>query len=97
LFFFLDGMNTMTAASKRFNSCTVRRIIKETHSTLSLTTGKTTKGYTKVVTKACGTPLFGAPESLTGICLSCARGWEVKDNRFVNEEERKWAANEGKS
>lgn len=91
-------MNTMTTASKPpFNSCTVRRIVKETHYLLSMATGKTGKGRSKVVTKACGTPLFGEPESLTGICLSCARGWEVEDNRFVNEEERKWAANEGKS
>jgi hypothetical protein len=87
----------MTVAKPYFHSCTVRRIIKETHSILNMTTGKSTKGRIKIVTKACGTPLFGEPESLTGICLSCARGWSVQNNRFASEKERERAASEGKS
>lgn len=82
----------MTTASNGpwgpFGNCTARRIVKETHSTLNMATGKETKGRIKIVTKACGTPLFGGPESWTGICRSCTGGWEVRDNRFASAKER---------
>ncbi len=65
--------------------CTIKRIVTVQHSTFNLRTGKRTKGKTEVVTQECGTPLFG---EATGICRSCAQGWEVKGNRFASKAER---------
>jgi len=70
------------------NSCTVMRTFRRTHGTLDLVTGKTGKGRSETVTEACNVPLFGPPESKTGICRACAEGWEVPDNRFANEKEK---------
>jgi hypothetical protein len=70
------------------SSCTILRTFKVTHGTLDLATGKTAKGRSETVTQPCNTPLFGAPETATGVCRSCAEGWEVPDNRFATPEEK---------
>lgn len=70
------------------SQCTIRRTKKITHSTINMATGKKTPGKVEVVTEKCGTPLFGALENETGVCLSCVKGWEVKDNKFANADEK---------
>jgi hypothetical protein len=93
-----QGRGGENVKKKSYHSlCTVLRTVKVAEETVNMVTGKRGKARTWIETKACGTPLFGAPESLTGICLSCARGWSVEDNRFASEKERERAASEGKS
>ena len=74
---------------KQSTQCTIRRIVVVRHSTIDMQTGKETPGKTQVVTEACGTPLFGDP---TGVCRSCAEGWQVKGNKFASDKEKTRAA-----
>lgn len=76
---------------KIYSLCMVRRTAKITNHSVNMQTGAKTGGETKVVTQACGTPLFNDEHQKAGVCRSCSEGWEVKDNTFATPEEKKRA------
>lgn len=77
---------------RRYTQCTIRRRMKVTYGTIQFGGGKSTKPTrTAIETGACEKPLFGAQEIRTGICSSCAKGWEVPDNTFSSARQRKLA------
>lgn len=60
-----------------YYECTIMRRFTRTHSTINMETGAvTSSGEVTVHTEACRAPLFGDLERATGVCNSCARGWE---------------------
>lgn len=67
--------------------CQIKRIMVIRHSTVDMRTGEQTPGKIEVVTKECGTPLFGDQ-----VCRGCAQGWEVEENKFASEKEKARAA-----
>lgn len=68
--------------------CTIRRTVKVTHYRVNMATGKRTKGRSEIVTEPCGVPLFSDEHRRTGVCDSCAKGWDVEGNRFANAKEK---------
>lgn len=78
--------------STRHTSCTITRtFVRKTYSFVDLKTPISAE----TVTEPCATPLFSEDEATTGVCRSCARGWEVPNNRFANEAERERALKVG--
>lgn len=57
------------------SSCAVVRTILVTHGTIRFGTGEYTEHEKRWETKPCGGPLFGDDERRSGVCRSCARGW----------------------
>jgi hypothetical protein len=82
----------LTSKKPRYSSCTILRTFVRTYGgTLNMVTGEIKPGNRKeTVTEVCGVPLFG-DDVWTGVCTSCRRGWEVPDNTFANDAERKRA------
>ena len=73
---------------KSFSGCTIKRTFERRHSVLNMVTGKPKAVRSEIVTEPCGTPLFGDIPQQTGICDSCAGGWEHPKNKFANEKEK---------
>lgn len=78
----------LSTKKKLHDSCTIRRTFKRTHGTLSLQTGKCSEDRSEIVTEPCNTPLFEDLAKETGICRSCAEGWEHPENKFASKEEK---------
>ncbi len=79
---------------RRYTQCIIRRTAKVTYGNMQFGGGKPTKPEperTAIETGACEKPLFGVQEIRTGICSSCAKGWEVPDNKFSSARQRKLA------
>lgn len=74
-----------------FSACTVLRVKKVRHGTMTFGSGETEMTHMTVETEPCGTPLFKEDETRAGICRSCAGGWNVDANRFVDDAERRRA------
>lgn len=74
--------------SQVHHSCTILRTSEVTHGTLSMNGGGYKKGKTEIVTEPCGTPLFDDVRKASGVCRSCANGWEVEGNKFANKAEK---------
>lgn len=74
---------------KIHHACTILRTCEITHGTMSMAPGGGyKKGKTEIVTEACGSPLFDDVRQASGVCRSCAEGWEVEGNKFANEAEK---------
>lgn len=69
-----------------YSLCVVMRVKEVRHFRLGDPEG-TPPFKTETVTEPCGAPLFGDDFTATGICRSCARGWEVPTNRRATPEE----------
>ena len=77
---------------RRYTQCTIRRRVKVRYTNMEFgSTKKLRTIRTAIETGPCGTPLFGALNCRTGICSSCAKGWEVPDNKFSSARQRKLA------
>lgn len=79
---------------RRYTQCTIRRTAKVRYTNMefgSTSTKKPRTIRTAIETGPCLKPLFGAQEIRTGICSSCAKGWEVPDNKFSSARQRKLA------
>ncbi len=78
----------------RYTECTIRRTAKVRYTNMqfgSISTKKPRTVRTAIETGACGTPLFSDQAIRTGICSSCAKGWEIPDNKFSSARQRKLA------
>ena len=71
-----------------FHECQIIRTMKITHGSLSTRTGKIAETGSSVETRPCGGPLFADVRRESGVCRSCADGWEVEGNRFADVGER---------
>ena len=67
--------------------CTIQRIKRVGHGTLSPATGGNTISHYTTEHEPCNVPLFADRERRTGVCDSCHRGWEVEGNRFASDDE----------
>lgn len=76
---------------KIYHQCSILRTKEVTHGTMSMGSGAYTKGKIDTVTEPCGSPLFDDERQKSGVCRSCADGWEVKDNAFANPREKRRA------
>jgi len=68
-----------------FHSCRVERRVTTTAGRLDLATGETVfDGPETTEVRECGTPLFSDERRASGICRSCAEGWEAPgENEFT--------------
>ena len=77
--------------TKQHHACTILRTFVRT-SYKSLDDAQHERnGKSETVTEACNIPLFGNDARTSGVCSSCAEGWEVEENKFANDAERKRA------
>ena len=65
-------------------SCSTWRVKRIKHSSFNLLTGDETPRGEETVLEQCNTPLFDEP---SGICRSCATGWQVNGNRPATLQE----------
>jgi len=86
----------MAKKKKVFGACTVERTFKQTSGTLNLVTGESKMERSEILTGPCDTPLFGDICQETGICDSCASGWEHPENKFASAQEKERAAKTAK-
>jgi hypothetical protein len=62
----------------RLHTCIVERTKLVRHGTFD--GDKLTYDRESIETEACGTPLFTDKEETTGVCRSCASGWQAAGN-----------------
>jgi len=68
-----------------FPTCTQLRRKKSIHGRFDDTGMKMTASWIEWETSACGAPLLSEVERTTGICRSCADGWNHPDNYPIKE------------
>jgi len=83
----LVDTNLLAAALPLHHSCTIVRRFKRQYGHFG-SGPKMIIDRVEIVTEACGTPLFSDEEKRSGVCNSCRKGWEVKDNRFATAAQR---------
>jgi hypothetical protein len=74
-----------------YGSCTIqRRFVRTIGITLDFETSAEdrTNAKSETVIEACNVPLFGDIERKTGICRTCAKGWQHPHNIFASDAER---------
>lgn len=76
------------ARLRQHSYCTVLRHKTLRHGTINMNTGAFSAGEITQVTEPCNTPLFHEAERASGVCRSCADGWEVPGNRPASQAER---------
>lgn len=67
--------------------CSVWRVKEVTYQTLDVLTGKVVPKGKETVLERCNIPLFDGTFNKTGVCRSCANGWQVPENRPATPEE----------
>lgn len=69
-----------------YPSCRVMRRFVERRLVMNFITSEVSDpgGKPTVVVRACGSPLFDDDGRASGVCRSCARGWQVDENYPVD-------------
>jgi len=64
-----------------YAKCRVERTKRIRSYSVTITGRRVSRVKHETRTEPCGAPLFGAVESATGVCASCACGWTHRGNK----------------